>query len=150
MLFSECLRDLEQVRGAVLIGNDERTPGLQIEIGGAGLDGELVKRHVAFLFAQGPRQLVFPLRRCLLRPRINHVEGDARKNLCGQTESLERLVGRMLAAQRLQVSFIERLHPNRHAVHSRRAVAPEISASTLVDWPQSNFNRTATGQSRAI
>src|SRR5215213_6862012 len=98
MLPGELLCELEKVCGAVLIGNNERALGLQIEIGGAGLDGELVERHMAFLFTKGPRQLVFPLRRRLLRTRIDHVEGDAWENLRSQTEGLERFIRRMLAA----------------------------------------------------
>ncbi len=52
----------------------------------------------------------------------------------------------MLAAQRFQIIFIQRLHANGNTVHPRRAIAPEIfGLDTCWIGLKGNFNRICNG-----
>src|SRR5206468_7855316 len=90
------------------------------------LDGELIKRHMALLLAESASEFAPPLLHRLAGPCINEIEGHARKDLRRQAESGERLSGRMLAPQRLEIGVIECLYADRDAVDAGRAIAGKI------------------------
>ena len=123
---SQFLRHVIEVGGAVIIGRHQRALGVQIEIGGAGLDGELIERHVALLLTQRNRQFLAPLRHALIGPGIDQIERHTRENAGGEAEGGECLGRGMLAAQRFQIIIVQRLHADRNAVDAGRAITPEI------------------------
>ncbi len=99
---------------------------MKIEIGGAFLDGQLIERHVALLIPKGAGKFLAPLRHGLVGPCIDQIEGDTRKDFCGEFEGCKRFVDRVLAAQCLEVRLIQGLHADGDAVDAGSAVAAEI------------------------
>ena len=109
-LLGELLREVIEIGGAVVCGRHQPPALIKIEISRAGLDRELVERHVALLLGQRTGEFGAPLLRRLVRTRIDHVEGDAREDFRRQPEGSDGFFRGMLAAQRLQVLVVQRLH----------------------------------------
>ena len=86
---------------------------------GAPFDRQLVERQV--FAGEGQRVLEFgrPGLGRLAGPGIDQVEGVAREMAARGIESGQRLVRRMLAAEELERSGIERLHAQGHAIDAR-------------------------------
>ena len=108
-----------EIGGAVVGGRHQASAFVEIEIGRAGLDGELVERHVALLLAQRDREFVAPLGKRLAGARIDHVEGHAGECLRREAESGKGFLRRMLAAQCLEVGIVQCLNADRDAVDAR-------------------------------
>src|SRR5262249_58659836 len=64
-----------------------------------------------------------PVAERLLGPRVDEIEGDARKRLLGDADGGARLPNRVLAAERAQLPIVEGLYAERDPVDAGRAVA---------------------------
>ncbi len=118
-------RRLIEVCRRLRIRQDDFAAPVQRFIDRAGFDGELVEREV--VGGEGERLCEFraPGRERLARPRIDEVEGDARKNAPPDFERGDRLGDRVLAAEPLQVGLMQALDADGNAVHPGGAVARE-------------------------
>ena len=90
------------------------------------LDGELIEREMVGFMAEREPELVVPRGRRLTLARIDQVERHAREMPLGESKCGKRLVGGVLAAERLQARIVQRLHPERQAVDAGCAVAREV------------------------
>ena len=65
---------------------------------------------------QRAQKLISPVRKRLARARINQIERNPLKIIFGDVKRLQRLVGCVKTAKRLEVSIIQRLNTERYAV----------------------------------
>ncbi len=87
----------------------------------ARFDGELVEREVVRRQREGPAQFGAPGGLVLAWPRVDQVEGQARKCLAGEFERGHRLARIVPAAEEAQRGLVKRLHAERAAIHPRVA-----------------------------
>src|SRR5688500_18813206 len=99
---------------------------MKIEEARARLDGELVERHMPLLHAQRTGQLFTPIGERLPGARIDQIQGHLREYACGESESIERLGGGVLAAQEHQIFILQRLDAERETIDAGQAIAAEV------------------------
>ncbi|MHC3926701.1 hypothetical protein ACMZ4W_01804 [Brevundimonas naejangsanensis] len=80
------------------------------------LDGQLIRRDVLEPQIEGGGQFRPPVDDALPRPGVDQVDRQARERPPRQTDRPARLLGRMVAAQKLQRRVVKRLHPHRQPV----------------------------------
>ena len=87
------------------------------------LDGELIEREMLACLRERALELRRPHRGRLARARIDQVERGAIEALARDLNRIERLLHAVHPPELLERGIVERLHPERHAVHPCGAIA---------------------------
>ena len=131
------LRHLIEVGGEVGVGHRELPRRVQRVEGRAFLDGQLVERQMVGGVADRLFELGRPGLERLAGPRIDQVEGQARKDLARQSDRLSAPPSTLCSRPRnCRSAIVQRLHAERDAVDAGGAVAAEaLGLDRWTGWP---------------
>src|SRR4029450_7964149 len=87
-----------------------------------GLDGELIERKMLGGFRDGALELDRPGLRRLCGPRVDEIERIALERRARDRDRVERFLRAVQPAERFELSIVERLHAERHAVYAGRTI----------------------------
>jgi hypothetical protein len=123
--FSQLLGGLVETGGQIILRDHQRAGFLQQGIGRVGLDGELIEREMAGVEGQRLFQFGAPGGVALPGAGIDEIERDATKMRRRQLQRRQRFGFVVQSPQRFQRIIVQRLHPQRDAVHPRRRIIGE-------------------------
>ena len=109
-------RRLEQGEAQILVRQLELAGVAQAFENRVRLDGQLIERDVVAGIVERLGELAAPFRFALPRPAVNEIEAEARKQRSGELDRGQRLGGRMLASERLEIGVVQRLDADRQAI----------------------------------
>ena len=124
-LCTHLLRHIVESACHSLIRNLQLARGVQAEERRLRFDGELVERQMLGGFRHRELQLVFPHLRGLVRPRIDQIEGIAVERRARDGNRIQCFARCVQTAQCFQGRIVQRLHAERHTIHTRRAITLE-------------------------